>query len=266
VDTKMKIDGVSPSVQPNVAGSSAAQAPLQNVKAGIWASSPGSSTSTHKTRDDPNEKQAKALVRWAMKASKREPASLPTKLAEAFLGANPAVREAIRKNSAYQGIIAKWAREVGDALNGPRTTIHPGDQGMHKLHDLAIGLPPDLAQDLVVAATPVFVNGNGAIFSSNDKVPVSDLSPDVEASKPSPDDEASKPSPDVGASQPAPDVEGSKANPDDEASKPSPDREASTAKYKDYTYIDDLKDWIRRAEVPNPRGAIEQLEKLIDKP
>ena len=103
---------------------------------------------------------------------------------------------------------------------------------MHKLHDLAIGLPPDLAQDLVVAATPVFVNGNGAIFSSNDKVPVSDLSPDVEASK------------------------------------PSPDREASTAKYKDYTYIDDLKDWIRRAEVPNPRGAlaIEQLEKLIDKP
>jgi hypothetical protein len=173
----MKIDGVSPSVQPNVAVSSAAQAPLQNVKAGIWASSPGSSTSTHKTRDDPNEKQAKALVRWAMKASKREPASLPTKLAEAFLGANPAVREAIRKNSAYQGIIAKWAREVGDALNGPRTTIHPGDQGMHKLHDLAIGLPPDLAQDLVVAATPVFVNGNGAIFSSNDKVPVSDLSP-----------------------------------------------------------------------------------------
>jgi hypothetical protein len=189
-----------------------------------------------------------------MKASKREPANLPKKLAEAFLGADPAVREAIRKTPAYQSIVGKWANQVGEALNGPRTTIHPGDQGMRELFRLATALPPDLAQDLVVAATPAFVNcsnavaehnkGDGAIFSSKDRVPVSKPSPDIEASKPGPDREASKPTPDVETSNP---------NPDDEASKPA--------------YIGDLKAWIERAEVPNPRAAlaIEQLERLIDK-
>lgn len=122
-----------------------------------------------------------------MKASKREPANLPKKLAEAFLGADPAVREAIRKNPAYQSIVGKWANQVGEALNGPRTTIHPGDQGMRELFRLATALPPDLAQDLVVAATPAFVNcsnavaehnkGDGAIFSSKAGCPFRSRAP-----------------------------------------------------------------------------------------
>ena len=66
----------------------------------------------------------------------------------------------------------------------------PGSRYTRALHSVAKGCPPELAADLVVSTTLVFVKysqdivkhnkGNGAIFSFNDKVPVS---------KPSPDDE-----------------------------------------------------------------------------
>src|SRR5262245_50993352 len=72
----MKIDSVSPSVapghQPNVTPSSGAEPPLQNVRPGNWASPAGPSTLTHKARYDAN-KEGKALVRWAINESKREP-------------------------------------------------------------------------------------------------------------------------------------------------------------------------------------------------
>lgn len=112
---------------------------------------------------------------------------------------------------------------------------------MHALHRVAKDCPPDLAQDLVVAATPVFVNfsrdlvkhnqGNGAIFSFGDKVVVSTPSAA------------------------------------EEASNSNPEHAASVPKDEDATYIEDLNDWIRRAEVPNPKAAlaIEQLEALVDK-
>lgn len=240
----MKIDG-GPSValgqQPNVAGSSAAQAPLQKVKPGHWASPGGTSALTHKSTNA-EKRRANAIIKNVIAESKRQPdASLHTKLADAFRKADADVREAMRANPAYKDIVGKLAiKLVGGALKEPRITIHPGDQGMHALHRVAKDCPPDLAQDLVVAATPVFVNfsrdlvkhnqGNGAIFSFNDKV----------VSTPSPDEQASKSSPDHAASMP---------------------------KYEDTTYIEDLNDWIRRAEVPNPKAAlaIEHLETLVDK-
>ena len=111
---------------------------------------------------------------------------------------------------------------------------------MRELHRVAKGCHPELAADLVVSATLVFVKysqdivkhnkGTGAIFGFN-KVAVSIPSPS------------------------------------DEASEPSADHEASMPKYEDYTYIGDLKDWIGRADSPNPRQdeAIRQLEGLVDK-
>src|SRR5262245_33239009 len=109
-------------------------------------------------------------------------------------------------------IIREWASQVGDALNGARTTIHPGDQGMRELHRVATGLPPELAADLVVAAAPKFVDyskyvvrhhkDKPAIFSSNDWAPVSMPSPGNDASNPSP--EASNTNADVEATKPSP--------------------------------------------------------------
>jgi hypothetical protein len=240
----MTIDGVGPSRapghQPNVPGSSAPQAPLQKVKPGIWASPSGTSALTHKSTNS-EKRRANAIIKNVLAEIKRG-ASLQTKLADAFLKASPEVRQAMRENTVYQDIVRKWAIKLVDgALKEPRITIHPGDQSMHALHRVAKDCPPDLAQDLVVAATLVFVNfsrdlvrhnqGNGAIFCFNDKVAVSTPSAD------------------------------------EEASKSSPDHAASMPKYEDSTYIEDLYDWIRRAEVPNPKAAlaIEQLERLVDK-
>jgi len=95
-----------------------------------------------------------------------------------------------------------------------------------------------------------------AIFSSNDRVPVSMPSPDVKASKPNSDDDVSKSGPDEEASKPSP-----------EASKPNPDPRAAVPKYGNYTYFGSLKAWVAGAEVPNPKqdAAITQLEALIDK-
>jgi hypothetical protein len=275
----MTIDRVSPSVppghQPNVAGSSAAQAPLQNVKPGNWASPAGSSPLTHKATS--RAERARTLIRDAIAESKRDGGALHEKIANAFLEAPSTIRQAMRGDRLYKKIVHEWASQVGDALNGARTTIHPGDQGMRELHRVATGLPPELAADLVVAATPKFVDyskyivrhdkDKPAIFSSNDKVAVSTPSPDVEPSKPNPDDVASKSSPDVEASKPNPDDVASKSSPDVEASKPSSDRGASTPKYESYTYFGDLKALIGRAEIPNPKqdDAIRQLEALVDK-
>jgi len=284
-ETKMKIDNVSPSVapghQPNVAASSGAEPPLQNVRPGHWASPAGPSTLTHKARYDAN-KEGKALVRWAINESKREPgASLPTKLADAFRDADSDVRQAMRGDRVYKKFVAEWASKlVMDAWNAPRTTIHRGDQAMRELYRVATALPPELAADLLVAATPAFGKCSKirhdkdslAIFSSNDRVPVSMPSPDVKASKPSSDDDVSKSGPGEEASKPSP--EASKSSPNDdasqaspEASKPNPDPRAAVPKYGNYTYFGSLKAWVAGAEVPNSRqdAAIRQLEALIDK-
>jgi hypothetical protein len=255
---------IAPGHQQNAAPSSTTQPSLQNVKPGNLASPAGTSTLTRKIPYDPN-KEGKALVRWAINESKREPgASLPTKLADAFRDADSDVRKAMRGDRVYKKFVLEWASKlVTDAWNAPRTTIHHGDQVMRELHRVATGLPRELAADLVVAAAPRFVECSKyavrrdkekpAIFSSNDK---------VVASKPSPE-----PNPDVEASKVAPDVEASQANPDVEASMPSSDPEASMLKYADYTYFGDLKAWIAGAEVPNPKqdDAIGQLEGLVDK-
>jgi hypothetical protein len=240
----MKIDG-GPSVvigQQPIAPAPSTTQPSQKVKLGHWASPGGTSALTHKSTNA-EKRRANAIIKNVIAESKCQPgASLHTKLADAFRKADADVREAMRANPAYKDIVGKLAiKLVGGALKEPRITIHPGDQGMHALHRVAKDCPPDLAQDLVVAATPVFVNfsrdlvkhnqGNGAIFSFNDKVAVSTPSPD------------------------------------EEASKSSPDHAASMPKYEDTTYIEDLNDWIRRAKVPNPKAAlaIEQLETLVDK-
>ena len=238
----MKTDGVGPSVAPghpqNVATSSATQPSLQKVKPGNWASRAGTSALTHKATDSA-KKTANTLIRNAIAESKSDRgASLHTKLADAFRNATPEVREAMRQNPVYKNIVRDWASHlVNLALKGPRISIHPGDQAMRELHRVAKGCHPELAADLVVSATLVFVKysqdivkhnkGTGAIFGFNDKVAV----------------------------------------PSDEASEPSADHEASMSKYEDYTYIGDLKDWIGRADSPNPRQdeAIRQLEGLVDK-
>jgi hypothetical protein len=279
----MTIDRVGPSVapghQPNVVGTSAAQAPLQKVKPGNWASPGGSSALTHNASP---AKRARTLIREAIADSKRDRGALRENLADAFRKADPDVREAMRGHRVYKKIVREWASEVGDALNGARTTIHEGDQGMRKLHRIATGLPRELAADLVVAATPIFRDystyivkhnkGNGAIFSSNDRVLVSMPSPGEETSKPDP--EASKPNPNVEASKSSPAEEASKSSPAEEASKLSPgdaaskpSNEASMPKYEKYTYFDDLKAWIGGAEIPNPKqdDAVRQLEALVDK-
>jgi hypothetical protein len=256
----MAIDGVGPSVVPgpqqNKPASSTTQ-PSQNVTPGNWASPAGSSALTHKAAN--RAERARTLIRDAIAESQRDGGALREKLAKAFLEAPSTVRQAMRGDRLYKKIIREWASQVGDALNGARTTIHPGDQGMRELHRVATSLPPELAADLVVAATPRFVDcskyivrhdkDKPAIFSSNDNVPVSKPSPDVEASKPSPDVEASKP------------------NPDADASKPSPAPKAPVPEFEKYTYLDDLTAWIRRAEIPNPKqdDAIRQLEALVDK-
>jgi hypothetical protein len=283
----MKVDSVKPSVAPgpqqNVAGSSAAKASLQNVKPGYWASPAGSSTLTHRTTKSAKE-SARTLIRDAIAESKRDGGALHEKLANAFGKADADVREAMRVDRLYKKIVREWAKDlVHDAWNAPRTTIHQGDQVMRELDRAGAGLPRELAADLVVWATPVFLNcsridkhnkGNGAIFSSNDKVAMSMPSSGNEASEPNPDEKASKPgpeaslpNPDVEAANPSPGDEPSRPNPDVEASKPSPDPEASMPKYADYTYFGDLKAWIAGAEVPNPKqdDAIRQLERLVDK-
>lgn len=261
--------GVGPSRAPGhqpVGGTSAAQAPLQKVKPGIWASPAGTSTLAHEATNP--RKRARTLI-TAIAESKRDRGALHEKLADAFRKADFDVREAMRANPRYHNIIQNWARDlVRDAWDAPRTTIHRGDQAMRELHRVAKDLPSELAADLFVAAAPWFVGcskyivrhdkDKPAIFSSLDLVPVSKTSPDVEASKSSPDVEASKQNPDI---------EASKLNPDVEPSKPSPDPKASVPKYEKYTYLDDLTAWIGRAEVPNPRQdeAIRQLEALVDK-
>src|SRR5262245_30030513 len=265
---KMKIDGVGPSValgQQPIAPASAATQPSQKIKPGHWASPAGTSALTHKVAS--RAERARTLIGDAIAESKRDGGPLHEKLANAFLEAPSTVRQAMRGDRLYKKIIREWASQVGDALNGARTTIHPGDQGMRELHRVAKGLPPELAADLVVSAVPRFVDcskyivrhdkDKPAIFSSKDKVPVSKPSPDVEASKPSPDVEASKPNPDIEAStpnpeasKPSPDVEASKPNPDADASKPSPAPKAPVPEFAKYTYLDDLTAWIRRAEIP----------------
>jgi hypothetical protein len=276
----MTIDRVSPSVPPgpqqNVAGSSATQPSLQKVKPGNLASPAGSSTLTHRTTN--RAERARALIEDAIADSKRDGGALHEKLAKAFLEAPSTVRQAMRRDRLYKNIVSEWASTlVRDVLDGPRTTIHRGDQGMRELHRVATGLPPELAADLVVAAAPRFVEysryivrhdkDKPAIFSSNDKVLVSMPSPVVETSKPSPDVEASNPNADDEAPKPNPDVEASKPNPDVEASNPNPDPKVSVPKYENDTYFGNLKAWIARAEVPNPKqdAAIRQLERLVDK-
>jgi hypothetical protein len=282
----MTIDGVgpsrAPSHQPNVAGSSAAQAPLQKVKPGIWASSAGTSTLTHKAAN--RAERARILIQDAIAESKRDGVALHEKLANAFLEAPSTVRQAMRGDRLYKKIVREWASQVGDALNGARTTIYPGDQGMRELHRVGMGLPRELAADLVIAAAPKFVDyskyvvrhhkDKPAIFSSNDMVAISMPSPGGGASEPSPDEKASKPgpeaslpNPDVEASNPSSGDEPSKPGTDDDAAKPSPGPQALMPKYADYTYLSDLKAWIGGAETPNLKAAraIEQLEALVDK-
>jgi len=163
----------------------------------------------------------------------------------------------MRATTRYHNIVQAWAKDlVRAAWNGPRTTIHQGDQAMRELHRVLTALPPELAADLVIAAAPVFVDcsrttkDNPAIFSSNDRVLVSPSpaeeapepgpeastpDPNVEASTPNPDVDASKPIPDVEVSKPTADVEPSMPNPDVEAAKQSPDPQASKPKYADYS-------------------------------
>ena len=278
--------GVSPSVppgpQPNVAAP-ATQRSLQNVKPGNWASPAGTSTLTHRTTKSAKE-SARTLISEVTAESKRDAGALHEKLANAFGKADADVREAMRVDRLYKTIVREWAKDlVHDAWNAPRTTIHQGDQVMRELHRVGTGLPRELAADLVVAATPVFLNcssidkhnkGSGAIFSSNDKVAISMPSSGNEASEPSPDEKASKPgpaasfpNPDVEAANPSPGDEPSKPNPDDEAPKPSADPKASMPKYENYTYFGDLKAWIGGAEIPNRKQdkAIRDLERLVDK-
>jgi hypothetical protein len=296
----MTIDGVGPSVvsgpQQNAPAPSTTQ-PSQKVKPGHWASPAGSSTLTHEATNP--RKRARTLIREV--TAERDRGALREKLADTFRKADPDVREALRATTRYHNIVQTWARDlVRDAWNAPRTTIHRGDQAMRELHRVATGLPPELAADLLVSAAPRFVDcskyvvrhekDKPAIFSSNDRVPVSKPSPHVEASKPSSDVEASNPNPEIEASKPnaevpkpnpdieasklnpeaskpSPDVEASKLNPDAEASKPRPDPKASVPKFEKQTHLDALKAWIRRAEVPNPKqdDAIRQLEALVDK-
>src|SRR5262245_39386003 len=175
-----------------------------------------------------------------------------------------------------------WPTGMEWATTGARTTIHPGDQGMRELDRVGMGLPRELAADLVIAAAPKFVDyskyvvrhhkDKPAIFSSNEvaiSMPssgggASEPNPDEKASKPGP--EASLPNPDVEASNPSSGDEPSKPGPDDDAAKPSPGLQALMPKYAE-TYLSGLKAWIGGAETPNLKAAraIEQLEALVDK-